>query len=209
MPDYSTIPERRCQVRFSASGVSDASACSPNCAADLTPQATRYPTTHRVVGYGFREAARGQVPTDKKTNTTRKGWYLFLVRQMGLLPAFQTRLLVLRTAQPILRRKPPAIRRRTVSSDTASEKPHAVKSRPIKKQIPPARGGICFWCGRWDLNPYACAHAPQTCLSANSSTAAHRVLYDAASKKSTPIFSFFRSFILLLPGDRSCVTISV
>jgi hypothetical protein len=60
-------------VRFSASGVSDASACSPNCAADLTPQATRYPTTRCVVGYGFREAVRGQVPTDKKTNTTHKG----------------------------------------------------------------------------------------------------------------------------------------
>ena len=29
------------------------------------------------------------------------------------------------------------------------------------------------WCGRWDLNPYARAHAPQTCLSAYSSTAAH------------------------------------
>ena len=41
-------------------------------------------------------------------------------------------------------------------------------------------GGSCFWCGRWDLNPYACAHAPQTCLSANSSTAAHHVIIAAA-----------------------------
>ena len=37
-------------------------------------------------------------------------------------------------------------------------------------------GWFLFWCGRWDLNPYARAHAPQTCLSANSSTAAHHVI---------------------------------
>ena len=32
--------------------------------------------------------------------------------------------------------------------------------------------GVQLWCGRWDLNPHARAHAPQTCLSADSSTAA-------------------------------------
>ena len=31
---------------------------------------------------------------------------------------------------------------------------------------------VIFWCERRDLNPYAEAHAPQTCLSANSSTLA-------------------------------------
>ena len=74
---------------------------------------------------------------------------------MGLLPAFQTRLLVFQTAQTVLRRKPPAIQRRTAALDTASEKPHAVKSRPIpnQKQIPPARGGICFLVRQMGLEP--------------------------------------------------------
>ncbi len=91
----------------------------------LSPQATRCRSTHCVDRHGFREAARGQVPTYQ-----------------------------------------------------------------YQKQQPPARGGCCFWCGRWDLNPYARAHAPQTCLSANSSTAAHRVLYDGKQKKSTLNFRF-------------------
>ena len=67
-----------------------------------------------------------------------------------------------------------------------------VPSFRYQKQIPPARGGSCFWCGRWDLNPYACAHAPQTCLSANSSTAAQSVLYDAVFELSTIIFVILR-----------------
>ena len=33
------------------------------------------------------------------------------------------------------------------------------------------------WCGGWDLNPHANAHAPQTCLSADSSTAANSIIY--------------------------------
>ena len=33
------------------------------------------------------------------------------------------------------------------------------------------------WCGGWDLNPHANAHAPQTCLSADSSTAANSITY--------------------------------
>ena len=41
----------------------------------------------------------------------------------------------------------------------------------IKKKHHP-KMVLLFWCGRWDLNPHARAHAPQTCLSANSSTAA-------------------------------------
>ena len=57
---------------------------------------------------------------------------------------------------------------------------------------------LYFWCGRWDLNPYACAHAPQTCLSANSSTAAHRVLYDGRRKKSTPNFTVSESFSCII-----------
>ncbi len=33
--------------------------------------------------------------------------------------------------------------------------------------------GVFFcWCGRWDLNPYGLPHAPQTCASACSATAA-------------------------------------
>ncbi len=32
---------------------------------------------------------------------------------------------------------------------------------------------IFSWCGRWDLNPYGCPHAPQTCASASSATAAN------------------------------------
>lgn len=42
-----------------------------------------------------------------------------------------------------------------------------------QKKHPPD-GGCFFWCGRWDLNPYAIAYAPQTYLSANSSTTANR-----------------------------------
>lgn len=36
---------------------------------------------------------------------------------------------------------------------------------------------IFSWCGGWDLNPHANAHAPQTCLSADSSTAANSIIY--------------------------------
>ena len=61
-----------------SSGVSDTSACSPNFAAGLTPQATRCETPHCGVSHGFREAARGQVPSIKNQNkTTRKGWFCF------------------------------------------------------------------------------------------------------------------------------------
>ena len=48
------------------------------------------------------------------------------------------------------------------------------RSSPVPKTgvsaIPPQRH---IWCARWDLNPHAEAHAPQTCLSAYSSTRAY------------------------------------
>ena len=53
---------------------------------------------------------------------------------------------------------------------------------------------VLLWCGRWDLNPYACAHAPQTCLSANSSTTAHHVIISKETESvntfSENIFAF-------------------
>ena len=100
-----------------------------------------------------------------KRMTTRIGWSFFLVRQMGLFPAFQTRLLVLRTAQTVLCRKPPAIQSRTVALDTASEKPHAVKSpqSKIKKNDHPYWVVILFGAAdgtslrRWISASSACA----------------------------------------------------
>ena len=87
------------------------------------------------------------------------------LRQMGLFPAFQTRLLVLRTAQTVLCRKPPAIQSRTVALDTASEKPHAVKSpqSKIKKNDHPYWVVILFGAAdgtslrRWISASSACA----------------------------------------------------
>ena len=64
-----------------------------------------------------------------------------------------------------------------------------------QRKEPSARDGSFLWCGRWDLNPYACAHAPQTCLSANSSTAAQGVLYDAVFELSTIILLSFAVFL--------------
>ena len=55
-------PRRRGAGGGTPSGVSDASARSPNFAAGLTPQAPRYGTPHCGLPYGFREAARGRVP---------------------------------------------------------------------------------------------------------------------------------------------------
>ena len=59
------------------------------------------------------------------------------------------------------------------------------------KKWPPCWVAIFTWCGRWDLNPYACAHAPQTCLSANSSTAAHHVSIAVWRVVVNPFYSFF------------------
>ena len=39
----------------------------------------------------------------------------------------------------------------------------------------PGNRSSFVWCGGWDLNPHANAHAPQTCLSAYSSTAANSI----------------------------------
>ena len=85
---------------------------------------------------------------------------------------------------------------------------------PIEKQCPyshPYRGNnkkvaniatFLFWCGRWDLNPYARAHAPQTCLSANSSTAAH--LYSIrAQGKFVNIFFKICTFLFRASSHRA------
>ena len=58
-----------------------------------------------------------------------------------------------------------------------------------KKKQPPSWVVAFSWCGRWDLNPYACAHAPQTCLSANSSTAAHHVIIAVGASNVNSFFA--------------------
>ena len=51
---------------------------------------------------------------------------------------------------------------------------------------------IMLWCERWDLNPHITKiHAPQTCLSANSSTAAHHVSIAAGRVVVNPFSSIF------------------
>ncbi len=45
------------------SGGFNSPACTPRCAVGFPPQATRYPTPHRGVGYTVRDGARGRVPT--------------------------------------------------------------------------------------------------------------------------------------------------
>jgi len=108
---------------------------------------------------------------------------LFLVRQMGLLFSHQARLLALCVAQTALFEKPAAQNADT----TAFCPPQALWPRlkvplncwPKRKAAIQMDSCFPFWCGRWDLNPYARAHAPQTCLSANSSTAAHHVIIAA------------------------------
>ena len=57
------------------------------------------------------------------------------------------------------------------------------------------------WCDRWDLNPYGCPHAPQTCASACSAT----VALVNTSKKYYSFFkiesqlSFYRSREFFIP----------
>jgi len=51
-----------------------------------------------------------------------------------------------------------------------------IKSRFLSKSA-------LSWCGRWDLNPYALAHAPQTCLSASSSTTASEFILSQEKTK--------------------------
>ena len=64
------------------------------------------------------------------------------------------------------------------------------------------RWSFC-WCGRWDLNPYARAHAPQTCLSANSSTAAHHVSIAVGMVVVNPFWSnFYAHFLRFFPVQK-------
>ena len=131
-------------------------------------------------------------PIHTKTNTTRKGWFI----TFGAADGTSLRLWI--SASPACApRCASAPRRKAVAaaSDPSTGRTPGPSSPDlfITKIMNHPQGMVhYFWCGRWDLNPYACAHAPQTCLSANSSTAAHRVLYDDGIKKSSPNFRFFR-----------------
>ncbi len=73
-------------------------------------------------------------------------------------------------------------------SDAAHPTRLQVPFSAIHTTKPPRWVVLVVWCGRWDLNPYACAHAPQTCLSANSSTTANKNYYTVRIEFCQPLF---------------------
>jgi len=60
------------------SGGLNSPACTPRCAVGFPPQATRYPTPHRGVGYAVRDGARGRVPSVRRPQKSHPQGVAFL-----------------------------------------------------------------------------------------------------------------------------------
>ncbi len=106
-------------------------------------------------------------------NNRPVGWLFLLVRQMGPLCSQSD------TPLAVFARKAGRSKRRHCGVFSAAKRGGRGFKPPLirwQQKTTALLGGCFCWCGRWDLNPYARAHAPQTCLSANSSTAAHHVI---------------------------------